>query len=515
MKKIKAYLFPSIMLITSLAMAGIAAYISVSGLSKLFAGAGATVLLMTGIIEFSKVVITTYLHKSDYSRKNLLLNIPLTIATVVIMGVTSLGVYGFLANGYTVTAGHLDKNKGQVEILESKIKTFDTKIEGLKKRKENNSSRSNKLTDLRAQQETRIDSLYKKGWYRSARKVESQVAESNEEIQRLMNKNAEADSLIQVENEKIGEIRNQIIDLNNSDVNAELGPLKYISNITGLTMDNVINYIILVLIFIFDPTAVLMLVAANHMFDKAKKKLDEKGTNEPGLKDEEKIISFAKKVEESVPFIKAGAPKGEFNYIPYEYQYPSPVISGATMEDVVVTDSGTTEECLLTGTTGYSEVSSESLEEKVDLEEKAEKFFEEKEKKKEEFLEMVEEKNKEIKGYKEDEGVSEDVFEIERGSDDSVEKVEEIDLEYKETLYINLAKTLFKDGEIKKGERFDSYDDFILKCRQNNIVSPEKVIRDFVTTCVLLKIIVDDDEGYKVANKTLEKALKLIMLVEE
>ena len=128
---------------------------------------------------------------------------------------------------------------------------------------------------------------------------------------------------------------------------------------------------------------------------------------------------------------------------------------------------------------------------------------------------MVEEKNREIEESKEDEEVSEEVFEIERGSDESVEIVEEIDLEYKETLYINLAKTLFKDGEIKKGERFDSYDDFILKCRENNIVSPEKMVRDFVTTCVLLKIIVDDDEGYKIANKTLDQALKLILLVEE
>ncbi len=548
MKKIKAYLFPSIMLITSLAMAGIAAYISVSGLAKLFAGAGATVLLMTGIIEFSKVVITTYLHKSDYSRKNLLLNIPLTIATVVIMGVTSLGVYGFLANGYTVTAGHLDKNKGQVEILESKIKTFNTKIEGLEIRKKNNSSRSNKLTDLRAQQETRIDSLYKKGWYRSARKVESQVAESNEEIQKLMNKNAESDSLIQVENEKIGEIRNQIIDLNNSDVNAELGPLKYISNITGLNMDNVINYIILVLIFIFDPTAVLMLVAANHMFDKAKKKLYEKGTSEPELKDEEKIVSFAKEVEESVPFIKSDAKKGEVNYIPYEYKYPSPVISGATMENVEATDPSSAEtesikesieEVLLTGTTGYSELSSESSEEKTDLEEKTEKFFEEKEKKKEEFIEMVEEKNKEFTkelsaeytgSTKEDQvdlinSIVSGSAEVFSGSSklggeniiDAVQDIleEELNPDYKETLYVNLAKTLFKDGEIKKGERFDSYDDFILKCRENNIVSPEKVIRDFVTTCVLLKIIVDDDEGYKVANKTLDQSLKLILLVEE
>ena len=495
MKTIKAYLFPSIMLITSLAMAGIAAYISVSGLSKLFAGAGATVLLMTGIIEFSKVVITTYLHKSDFSKKNLLLNIPLAIITVIIMLVTSLGVYGFLANGYTITAGHLDKNKGQIEIIESKIKTYENKIEGLESRKENNTNRSNKLTDLRVQQETRIDSLYKKEWYRSARKVEAQVAESNKEIQRLMGKNAEADSLIQIENEKIGELRNQIIDLNNSDINAELGPLMYIASLTGLEMDHVINYIILILIFIFDPAAVLMLVAANHMFDDAKRKLKEK----------------------SVDNNKGQMVGEDETFVPYYF----PSFSGSTIQSVSVTDPSDAEKesikesiegVLLTGTTGYSEIS----EEKTELEEKAEKFFKEKEKKKEEFLDMIEEKNKEIVETEGKVEVSEEVFEIERGSDESIEIVEEeLDPEYKETLYVNLAKALFEDGEIERGQRFHSYDDFVKKCRKRGINSPEKLIRDFVTTCLLLKIIVDDEEGYKVANKSLEQALKLILLVEE
>ena len=98
MKKIIPYLFPSVILLTAVGLAAVAAFISVSGLSKLFAGAGSTILLMTGMIEFSKLITTTYLHKNPVRKNNLTLTVPLYIFTVGIMAITSAGVYGF--SGY-------------------------------------------------------------------------------------------------------------------------------------------------------------------------------------------------------------------------------------------------------------------------------------------------------------------------------------------------------------------------------------------------------------------------------
>jgi len=476
MRKLKAYLFPTTMLLTALIMAAIAAFISVSGLAKLFAGAGSAVLLMTGAVEFSKVVMTTYLHKVSYL-KNLLLNIPMTIFVVATMAVTSLGVYGFLANGYTITAGQLDKNKGDISLVENKIKNHETKIEGLQSQKDNSNNRANKLTDLRAQQETRIDSLYKKGWYKSARKVEAQIKESNKEIHKLMDKSSNADSLIQIENEAIGELRNKIIDLNNSDVNAEIGPLKYIANLTGLGMDNVINYIILVLIFIFDPAAILMLIAANNMLDSAKEEL--------------------------------------------EKPEPVPPVEPEVIEEEVKEDKENIEEI-------SEEYSVETEEEKSEVEAKAEKFFEEKEKNRETFKEMVEEKNKELEVVEEAEdeqineaeeahvqeveemmGSEDEIKEYFNGQDEAVSEEGEDEEETKETRYIKLLNALFHDGEIKQGDTLPTYTEFTVTLDERGIRYNEKMIRDFLAACNLVHVI-DTAKDKRKALKDLEQATKII-----
>lgn len=483
MKKLKAYLFPSIMLFTSLAMAAIAAYISVSGLGKLFAGAGAIVLLMTGIIEFSKVVITTHLHNSGYKKDNWLINIPLTIITVIIMGVTSLGVYGFLANGYTVTSGELDKNKGQIELVENKIKNHRTKIEGLKEQKTNYNDRSKKLTDLRTQQETRVDSLYARRWYNSARKVENQIKEANIEIKSLMKKSANADSLIQVENEAIGELKNKIIDLNNSEVNAELGPLKYIADLTGLPMDNVINYIILVLIFIFDPAAVLLLIAANKALEKAKEEVNKPEPEKftvPIVVDEEIEEDIDQEFNELAELaVETESEPEETTEVEEVVEEPVEEIVEEDVENegypeleeeksTFVTDGD--EKLLVTGLTAPTEVS-----------EKAERFFEEKEKGREQFKELVLQKNQEL-------------------APDSIAK---------DTLYLKLLKVLYKNGEINKGDSLPSFEEFEKDLNEQGIKCSEKTLRDFLAGCNLIHVI-DTSKGKRQALKSFEEARDII-----
>ena len=291
-----------------------------------------------------------------------------------------------------------------------------------------------------------------------------------------MKRSYDADSLIQVENESIGDLKNSIIDLKNSDVNAEIGPLKYISDLTGLPMDNVINYIILVLIFIFDPAAILMLIAANNMFDGAKKQLEELEVDPI----EEKPLNLT---DEENYFDDL---EGLYVENKIKEQSDLPSFSGATIQEI-------SEE-------GYVIAYSGSTEEKSELENKAERFFEEKEKKKEEFLELIEEKNKEL----------ETPVEV---NVENIDLNEEISEEVRDTLYTKFIKILFKDGEIKKGDTLPSYEEFEKLLSETKIRYNEKLIRDFLTTCILLKIIPKKGGVNRKALKSLDEARRVILLI--
>lgn len=267
MKKIIGkYFWTFLVVISALGLAICAAYFSISGLSKLFAGSAEQVIIMASFLEFSKIATTAVLHRF-WNSIRWILKIPLTIMVIVIMAITSSGIYGFLAEAYTSTSNEMQKIESQIELIEKQKEQKREQIASIEDIRISKSSRVASLVELRTQQESRIDSLYNRRMVTSARQTQALIDRSSEEI--ALNQR-DIDSLtnaIQSINMEIGQLDIDIIDLQNTDIAAELGPLKYMANITGKSMESVINWFIMGIMLAFDPLAVLLVVLANNVYD--------------------------------------------------------------------------------------------------------------------------------------------------------------------------------------------------------------------------------------------------------
>lgn len=252
------------MLILALAVAGCAGYFSVWGLSQLFAGASTAVIIMATVLEVGKVVTTTALHRYWTKLANGL-RIYLTISVLVLMMITSAGIYGFLSNAYQKTANKLEIHEGELLVLDSKKGLFEKSITDNEKIITNKNKRINQLTNLRSNQETRLDSAKNT---RAKDNVRNDIALANVEIQKLSAEIDDLNSKNVVLSDSVGKYNTRALEMKaGSDVAAEIGPLKYIAELTGVPMAKVVNYLILLLIFVFDPLAIALILITNRVFE--------------------------------------------------------------------------------------------------------------------------------------------------------------------------------------------------------------------------------------------------------
>jgi len=272
MKKFfEIYFWTILIAVSAIGLAGSAAYFSISGLSKLFAGSSMQVIIMASFLEFAKIATTAVLHRFwKYIKWSL--KIPLTFMVVVIMAITSSGIYGFLAEAYTTTSNQMQKIEGQIVLIEKQKEQKKEQILSIDEIKKSKSNRVTTLIDLRVQQEARIDTLYSKRMNTAAKQAQLLIEQSNKEINLTQKEIDSLTTRIQIINTEIGELDITILDLQNTDVAAELGPLKYMSSITGKPMESVINWFIMAIMLAFDPLAVLLVVLANNVYDGSKRR---------------------------------------------------------------------------------------------------------------------------------------------------------------------------------------------------------------------------------------------------
>jgi hypothetical protein len=260
--------FGYLMMFMALVVAGCAGYFSVWGLSQLFAGASTAVIIMASGLEIGKIITTTALHRY-WKKISGLLKVYLTTSVVILMFITSAGIYGFLSNAYQKTANNLELHEGEIALFESKKNIFQNSIVNTQTFVSQKNKRIDQLTEIRTAQETRLDSAK---YYRDRTKAREDIKIANEEISNL---SGEIDSLnknIVVLNDSINKYNTLILELkSNSDVAAEIGPLKYISELTGAPMSKVVNLLILLLVFVFDPLAVALVLMTNRIFELERK----------------------------------------------------------------------------------------------------------------------------------------------------------------------------------------------------------------------------------------------------
>jgi hypothetical protein len=255
-EKIKERIFPFIIALSALSVSASAAVYSVTGLSMLFAGASTAVMIMAASLEVAKLVIASLLYQY-WDKLNKVLRIYLTIAAAVLILITSAGIYGYLSSAYQKTADQTSIVDSKVASLETKKKLYENTRAGILQEKQSLSELKGTLSKGSTTQFTdRKGNLVVKSNNASIKQIEN-ASKSDEKLS----------SKLDVVNDSIFSIESKILEVKtNATATSELGPLKYLSALTGVSMDRIINWYILVIIFVFDPLAIALVIAANFAF---------------------------------------------------------------------------------------------------------------------------------------------------------------------------------------------------------------------------------------------------------
>lgn len=247
-------LFTFLLGLSAMLVAGTAAYFSVLGIATLFSGSYIQVMVMAGSLELGKLIATSFLYRY-WKAANWLLKFYLIIAVAVLMGITSMGVFGYLSAAYQVNSANFAQIENQISLLEQQKESLNNELE-------QNNSRIDTLNQSRASQEKRLPGLSSK----AAQPIYKDIEKSGEEIQKL---NERTVTLQQSKTEK----DNEIIDLKAQiSKSKDIGTFKFVADAIKQPLDVVVTGFICVLICVFDPLAVALILAFNVITKKPNKK---------------------------------------------------------------------------------------------------------------------------------------------------------------------------------------------------------------------------------------------------
>lgn len=235
---------------TALALSAVAAYYSIMGLTAIFAAAVIPILVMGSLLEVSKLVVASWLYRS-WKAIPFLMKSYFTTALIVLMLLTSMGIFGYLSKA------HLDQGVptgdiiAQVSLIDEKIKIEKDRIDASRK----------ELSQL----DTQVDAALSRtttagGNERSIQIRRNQQKDRDRIASDIAKAQAKIASLTEERVPLAGKVR---------QIEAEVGPLKYIAALIygdvqdHTLLESAVRIVILLIVFVFDPLAVLMLVAAN------------------------------------------------------------------------------------------------------------------------------------------------------------------------------------------------------------------------------------------------------------
>ena len=460
LERIKQYFFPFLVALSAFSLAGAAAFFSVTGLSKLFGGAQEAVIIMASSLEFSKLVTASFLHRY-WKTIDWKLRTYLTIGTVTIMFITSAGIYGFLSSAYSETSNKLDSIDGQIALVEQKKKIIQDDIARLESNQKIKQDRVQSLITLRSQQESRVDSLYNKGRANIAKRVEEQINQSNSEVTRVIAETDDLGQKIQTKNDEIAKLDTEILGLKNNDVASEVGPLKYIAKLTGSSMDSVVNFFILLLVFVFDPMAVCLVLATNITLERAG--IKNLADIVPRKKEEDDVVEEQSENDKSTDLEDGLDSNIEF-LLPNEYSDEKEVDS-----DLEVIE----------------------IEEQPVLE-----LVEEEE------IEKVDEEKIEYKSNEEGEFIQQNPGDS-ISSAEAVQILNDIKLQGIQTneKYQLFLESLYMNGALGVGDTLPHYSNFVEDLNSRGIEHEDKEVLDFLTICNLLKVTDMNGSDRRVAKE--------------
>lgn len=285
--------------LSGLAISAIAIYYSVSGLVAIFSSAAIPIIIMGTSLEVSKLVAAWWL-KANWSRAPYILKSYMLLAVIVLMLITSLGIFGFLSkahNDHSLVTGNVQE---QLVLIDEKIKIERDNIQNARA--------------LIAQLDGVVNALTT-GQDRTARRADGSEFTISSAERALTTRRSQAkdrDRLtkeIEAAQQNIIKLQQQAapIRAENRKVEAEVGPIKYIAEFVygeqadQQLLEKSVTWMILTIIFVFDPLAVLLLLSSQMSFEWAKQEQKPKKSDEQIINDEKIIYKTNQNVVEPVP----------------------------------------------------------------------------------------------------------------------------------------------------------------------------------------------------------------------
>jgi hypothetical protein len=259
-------------------LSGIAAWYSVVGLTAIFAAAVIPIIIMGGALEFAKVITTVWLHRY-WDKCKWAMKTYLTGAVIVLALVTSMGIFGFLSKA------HMDQGIPTGDVA-AQIQLFDDKIaiqkELISSERQNIEAARKTLSQMDAQLTARLDRGDSEASVERAVQIRAQ---QRRERTTLNAEIAAAQKRIEASNLEIQKLSIEKAPLASKyrAIEAEVGPIKYIAaliygdNPDTATLERAVRWVIILLIFVFDPLALMLVIAAisSYKWEFEKKKEDE------------------------------------------------------------------------------------------------------------------------------------------------------------------------------------------------------------------------------------------------
>ncbi len=261
--KIIAYLA----LLSGLSISAVAVWYSVAGLVSIFAAAAMPIIIMGVTLEISKLVATVWL-KINWKIAPALMRTYLVIAIIILMFITSMGIFGFLSKAHLDQAVPTGDVVAKVSIIDEKINTVRENIKG---QKDNIEAARKALAQMDAQVNARLD--------------RSEDAYGAERALQIRRNQAKERKLLQAEvttaQKEIETLNTTIAELNEErapiaselrKVEAEVGPIKYIAalvygdNPDNNLLEKAVRWVIIIIVLVFDPLAVVLLLASQYSF---------------------------------------------------------------------------------------------------------------------------------------------------------------------------------------------------------------------------------------------------------
>lgn len=270
-------MFPYIVLSAAFGLAGTAAYYSVFGLSKLFSSQATAVIVMASILEVSKLITASYLHQ-QWKSISFLLKTYLVTAVFVLMCITSLGIYGFLVSAYQETAYELKNQESEIAVLQLKRDRYQTLSNDIRTEKE---SLNKNITDLTSGLSNNVIQYTNAGGQLITTTSSATRKALQSELDRTISRRDTLYSQEIVYSDSVGKLDQQMLRIQTeSKVSAEVGPIKYVAQQVNQSVDTVVNWFILLFIFVFDPLAVMLLISANRLIESKRKPINEDARDE-------------------------------------------------------------------------------------------------------------------------------------------------------------------------------------------------------------------------------------------